>query len=175
MKIDFNLKGADAFDEMLKQLPPRVASRVANNALRAGARVMNNEAKRLVPVKTGELKASLKVRTRRPKNPAIKAVSFGVRGKEGPLAHLIEFGTSPHPIFSNQGPLSLDHNGQPVVNKEGRATYVLDKVQHPGFSPKPFIRPAGDSMASQAVDQIGKTLGTGIEREAAKLAASIKR
>src|SRR5690348_15044583 len=103
MNATFTIEGGAQLDGLLKQLPGNVARRVAGNALRAGARVIASEAKARVAKKTGELAKNIKVKTEKVTRSDQRLVSVGVGGKEGPLAHLVEFGSAPHTILPEKG------------------------------------------------------------------------
>jgi hypothetical protein len=53
--------------------------------------------------------------------------------------------------------------------KDGQE-FFRRQVEHPGQVAQPFLRPAADSKAREALRKLSETLGTGIEREAKKLA-----
>lgn len=94
----FEIKGARQMDRLLKELGPKTASRVGDQALRAGARVIVKEAKRLVPVDTGELRDSITVVTpRRRKDTDTREVQIGFKPPASRRAHLTEYGTSKDP------------------------------------------------------------------------------
>lgn len=157
MKLTVQFKGFAEFDTMLKELGPRVANRVAARALRAAGRPIVQEARTLVPIKTGALRRAIRYRTRRSRNRTLKLASVGVFGKEGPLAHIIEFGTSAHDIR--------------VTNKKVLADAVAGKffgkeVAHPGVSERPFLRPAAENKAQEAFGRMADVLGDGIITEA---------
>jgi HK97 gp10 family phage protein len=133
-RIDFDIKGADEMERLLKELGPKVAARVGDQALRAGARPIVAEAKRLVHKRTGELRKSITARIeRKRKDDDERVVLIGFKAPASRRAHLEEFGTA-----------------------HSRA--------------HPFMRPAMDSKAGEALDEIGRVMAKGITREAAKLA-----
>lgn len=132
MQITFKIRGAREMENLLKQLGPTVARRVASKALLAAAKPVVTEAKRLVPVLSGDLKRSLTSQSvRGGETSSRKAVNIGSRGF-GWRAHFLEFGT-----------------------------------KH--AAPHPFIRPAMDTRARQALFEMGRVLAVGIETEARKL------
>jgi HK97 gp10 family phage protein len=95
-KTDFKIQGAKAMEQALQALGPKAAGQVGGNAVRAGARVLVKEAKRLVPVDTGRLRDSIKVVTLKKNKRGANEVG-AVVGFEKPasrIAHLVEFGTS---------------------------------------------------------------------------------
>lgn len=140
MRVDFKIEGAKEMERVLRELGPDVANRVGRQALRAGAKVIIDEAKRLVPVDSGALRDSIAVREDRKLKASVGheiGVNIGFLKPASRRAHLIEFGTSKSPA-------------------------------------KPFMRPAMDSQAPAALDQMGKVLARGIDREAKKLAKPAK-
>ena len=161
MNVVVKIEGARELEDLLKQLPGRVASRVATNSLRAGARVIRDEAKRRVPVDTGDLQRSIKVLTGRTGTRDTRIVHIGVFGKQSPLAHIVEFGTAAHRIAARKGRV--------LAYLRGYARAYARFVKHPGAKEKPFLRPAADSQAGAAVVIIGREIGQGVEREALKL------
>lgn len=161
MKVAFRIEGAKELDDLLKQLPGRTAGRIGSNALRAGARVIRDEAKRVVPVDTGDLRDSIKVITGRADRRTQRIVHVGSFGPDSRLAHLVEFGTAVHRITAKAGKV--------LAYISGFQRVFARSVLHPGAKPQPFLRPAGDAKAREALDTMGDVLGVGIEREAAKL------
>lgn len=132
--IEFSIEGAAEMERLLRALGPAVASRVGDKALRAAARPIVAEAKRLVPVRTGRLKRSIAVASeRRRKGDNERVVLIGVKPPASRIAHLVEFGTA--------------HSAA-----------------------RPFLRPALDGKAGEALDEMGRVLAEGIETEAVKLA-----
>ncbi len=92
--IDFEMKGAKELQRLLKELGPQVASKVGDKALRAGARPIVAEAKRLVPVRTGALRRAITTAVeRRRKGQAERVIVIGFKKPHSRRAHLTEFGT----------------------------------------------------------------------------------
>lgn len=102
-KITFEIKGAREMENLLKQLGPRLASRVGDRALRAAAKPIVAEAKRLVPVKTGGLRRSITaVTSRKGARKDQRIILIGFRPPASRRAHFTEFGTvhsSPRPFM----------------------------------------------------------------------------
>ena len=134
-KVEFSIKGAKEMEALLKKLGPVVASKIGDQALRAGAKVIVAEAKRLVPVRTGKLRDSIaiKVESKRKFGVPARLVLIGFERPTSFRAHFVEFGTS--------------HSAA-----------------------KPFMRPAMDAKAGEALEEMGRVLARGLAREAAKLA-----
>lgn len=94
-RIDFDLRGAAEMERIMRQLGPRLAGKAGASALRAGAKVIQDEAKRLVPKKTRALERSIVLFTvpARRRNDDEQAVQIGFRPPVSRRAHLVEFGT----------------------------------------------------------------------------------
>ena len=141
--LTIRVEGVMDVERNLRKLPSRVQKRAIQRALRRGAKVVLVDAKRRVPVDTGLLRNSLRLRPQRGDALETGLVLFADQKRGGFHAHLIEFGTKPH---------RLKGGGM-----------------HPGTSPQPFMRPAFDSKKRKSVDIIAKAIGVEIEREAKKL------
>src|SRR3990167_281823 len=132
--VNFDIKGAAEMENLLRQLGPKVAAKVGDKALLAGAKHIVQEAKRLVQKKTGRLAKNIASQLKRNWGRVDeRVIAIGVRKPVSRIFHLIEFGTS-------------------------RA------------AAHPFMRPAMDSQAENALNEMGRVLAKGIEDEAAKLA-----
>jgi HK97 gp10 family phage protein len=128
MSVRLEWRGVKQLETALKELGPKIASRLGDGALRAGARIIVREAKRLAPKRTGELRRSIVVRVSPKRRSNERAVVIGFTKPASRRAHLIEYGTS--------------HS-----------------------APQPFIRPAMDSKANEALAAMGENLRKGIARE----------
>jgi HK97 gp10 family phage protein len=139
-----NVKGLAELQKLLDTLPAKLEANAMRAALAAGARVIRDEAKANVPVKTGTLRAGLKVSTRSRRGVVTATVKAG--GKHAYLANWIEFGTAAHFIKP----------------KTAKSLFIAglfsNGVAHPGVQPKPFMRPALDSQAGAAVVAVGEYL-----------------
>ena len=141
---DPHVKGLAELQAFLNQLPAKMEANIMRAALRQGANVVKAEAQANVPVKSGLLKAGLKVSTRNRRGTVTAAVKAG--GKHGFIAKWIEFGTAAH-FIKPKTAKSLFFAG---LFSEG--------VDHPGARPKPFLRPALDSRAQAALQAVGEAI-----------------
>lgn len=136
LKQQFKMKGLSELQSSLNKLPDKLRDNALKNASAAGARVIRNEAKRLVKVDSGTLQDSIVVvRTFKQRGRRVKlkgAVVLGIKGVARYYAHLVEFGSSKQ-------------------------------------SPHPFMRPALDSKASEALKVIAEKLAKEIAKAAKKL------
>lgn len=149
-----NISGGKQLAEFLNQLPLKIERNIMRSALRAGASVIAKEAKINAPIKSGNLKKSIRTgsNTRRGYVEAYIAAG-GRRSKDGKLkkgafyAQFIEYGTATHFIKpKNKKKLSF-------VAKDGTNVNTFS-VNHPGIQAKPFMRPALDSKGAQAVSAV---------------------
>ena len=101
----------------LRKLPEKVQKKVLVGAVRAGAKPIIKEARRIVPKRTGNLAKSIGVNKRRSKGTIVHfSVSPRRGGKyDGYYGHFVEFGTkkmAPRPFmrtaFENKGEESID-------------------------------------------------------------------
>jgi HK97 gp10 family phage protein len=114
-------------------------------ALRSGCKPILEQAKSNVPVKSGELRDTLRISSsiKKQDGKVTASVKAGgkYRGKDAYYARWIEYtGAQPHSI-----------TGRLFVNGG-----VYTRVSHPGFSAKPFMRPALDTRANDAVMAAGE-------------------
>lgn len=132
----FEVHGLQELEQALQELPLRIEKNLLRRALRQGGNVFLNEARARVPVQTGKLKRSIRVRTDNVKNGGVR-VQVSARAW---YAHMIEFGTKAHQIKAR---------GKGVLAFDGR---FVKSAQHPGAKAKPFMRPAFDGKQREAVE-----------------------
>ncbi len=113
--VEVNVEMGDVLKK-LKRLPDRVQKRVVVGAVRASAKPIIKEARRLVPKRTGNLAKSIGVNQRRTKGSLLHfSISPRRGGKyDGWYGHFLEFGTSKmtarpflRPAFENKGEESI--------------------------------------------------------------------
>lgn len=133
---EIRVKGLADLNKFLQQLPAKMEQNVLRSALRAGANVVKEEAKANVPVDSGVLRDGLKVST----NSRRGRVTANVKatGKHAFIAPWIEYGTAAHKIASKGKGLFF-------------GGLFARSVEHPGSRAKPFMRPALDAKAQEAV------------------------
>lgn len=146
-----NVRGLSELQAFLDQLPAKMEANIMRAALRQGANVVKAEAMANVPVKSGVLKAGLKVSTKSRRGVVTATVKAG--GKHAYLARWIEYGTAAH-FIKPKNARSLFFAG---LMREG--------VDHPGSAPKPFLRPALDSQAQAAVMAVGEAIKARLTRQ----------
>lgn len=134
---EVHVKGLDALQKFLDQLPAKVEKNVLRGALRAGMKTVLPVAKQNVHSVSGQLAAGLKLGTRARGGQVVAYIKAS--GPHGFLAKWIEFGTRAHNIAAKQdGWLSF-------------GGIFAKSVAHPGARARPFLRPALDQQAQAAV------------------------
>lgn len=138
---EVHIKGLKELQTFLDQLAPKMEANVVRGALRAGMKEVLADAKAGAAVSSGLLRDGLKI-SMRIKGGRVTA-SLRATGKHGYLAHWIEFGTAAHEIRP----------------KGGKSLFIAGAfssvVNHPGAKPKPFMRPALDGRANDALIAAG--------------------
>lgn len=137
MSGEVRIKGLRELNSFLQQLPPKMEKNVLRGALRAGSRVVAEEARLRAPEKTGLLRQGIKVSTGGKGGTVIAKVK--VTGKHAFIAPWLEFGTAAHAITAKKGGW-ISFGG-----------VFAKSVQHPGIQPRPFMRTALDAKAQPAV------------------------
>ena len=133
------LRGLSDLADLLEKFTGKTQRRLNLNALSAGARLIVKDAKRRVPVRTGELRDSITVR--RPRRGQTVKIGF-IQPASG-RAHIEEFGTAPR-----------------VQKKTGRSTGRA--------AAQPFLRPAIDAQFQAAFEKYGQIMFRGLLRESEK-------
>lgn len=165
--MTIRLKGGPELLRLLDELPKNLERNVIRGGLRAGAKVIQQQAKANVPVQTGQLKRAIGVGTRTAGSRISSYVKL--RGSGSYLGLFIEYGVAPHLISVAEAdkPVRNTRRGSRKVSigpinkmvKRGSLKigehFVGPMVMHPGHAPKPFLRPALDQKAEEAVNAMG--------------------
>jgi len=147
------ITGLAELQKSLAALPARIEANVVRGALKAGAQVMVEEAKRQVPVRSGQLRDSIHVSSRITKRTGKVTGNVVARARH---AHLVEFGTAAHWI-------------KPKSRKSLFVAGLLRAVvSHPGARPRPFMRPALDRGWQPAIDRFAEYADKRVAKEIEK-------
>ena len=162
------LKGGPQLLALLDQLPEKIGKNAVRAGARAAAVVLRDEARNNVRRRSGALAKALKVSSRI--NGEIVSAKVTTKGHHAFLAPFIEYGVRPHLItvaeedrptrMTRRGPAKAStkfingmvRNGSLVINGK----FVGPYVQHPGHSAFPFMRPALDTKAAEALTAMGQ-------------------
>lgn len=168
MASTVQVKGLAELERFLDQLAPKLQNNVARGGLRAGAAVIAEEAKANCPEGPastrgmerygdypGALRDSIRTGSRMQSGRPVGYVKAGgkVKGASAFYAHIVEYGAAAHGIGRKYGGLKAVAFGGMVRNS----------VWHPGMQPKPFLRPAFDAKAQEAVIAVGNYIKARLE------------
>jgi HK97 gp10 family phage protein len=145
--FSIRIEGIDEVRAALRALPEKLERNVVRGGLRAAAKIVADEAKRLVPVRRGVLQKSIRISSR-VKNGLV-TVSVKAGGKGARHAHLVELGTKPHLI--------------------GRRGFKVAAIRHPGAKPKPYMKPAFERKVRAAIDTFVDYVHRRLPKELEKL------
>lgn len=162
------LKGGPELLALLDQLPEKIGRNVVRGGARAAAVVLRDEARSNVRRRSGALAKSLKVSSR----ISGQVVSAKVRskGRHSFLAPFLEYGVDRHVITGGdaavsagtlnrtqrelKGEIKRSANNSSLLKIGGR--WVSGAVLHPGHPAFPFMRPALDNKAGEAINAMGE-------------------
>lgn len=176
----FSVKGLSELQKFLDQLPAKLEANVMRGALRSGAKIIEAAAKANVSVSppanktfggyAGALRDSIRVSARIYGGGRVTAsIKAGGKNKKTGAdvfyAKWVEFGTRPHLISVQEDEKNINIRRSVKfgrVMKESLTTinrrvlkigntFIGPTVKHPGSQPRPFMRPALDGQAQNAV------------------------
>lgn len=161
--LEIKVSGLKELERTLSQLPLDLQKKALGPSLRAGAQLILEQAQADVPRDNGELAGSLEIRTH--VDPGIGGVAEAAVIVRSPKGHLIEFGTQPHEITVESKKVLADPVERRIFGR---------KVRHPGTPARPFLRPALDTRAQDALfamrDKLRELLPGLVRRAAQRLA-----
>lgn len=167
MASEVEISGLKELDKLLKEFTPKLEANILRGALRAGAKVLLDKARENVPVDNGDLKNSLKLKTRNKRGALSATVTAG--DKKAYYAHMIEFGTGSY--YSGSGTRSK-RSAYEIKPKKSRSLFFAgifrETITHPGIRPQPFMRPAFDEGNQQALDAFKDYTKARIDKEFSK-------
>lgn len=115
------VQGAKEIEKVLDDLPDKMREKTVMNATRAGARVIRDEAKSRVPVRTGELRDAITVKTvKKSKRSGEDLVKVGFEKPTSRRAHLTEYGTVHSPAQPFMRP-AIDSAAKRAIEKIGKS------------------------------------------------------
>lgn len=145
--IEFKIDGLSDIERALDELPPKIEKNVLRGGLRAASKLIASDAKGRVHTRSGLLARSIRFGVTRTAEGLMGYIRAGyvggIRGFRVWWAHMVEHGTMAHIIRATRGKALIlgGHGGKPVK-----------EVQHPGARAHPFMRPALDERARDAVE-----------------------
>lgn len=154
------VKGLDEVLAVLSAFPVKLQNQAVRQGLTAAAAVVRDEARMRAPKDSGRMAKSIKSGSPRKIGDGIYSISIRLDGRGNNHAFLglfFEYGVLPHYITAGDGDVSARKLTQ-NVRKEGatdalkiNGKFVTGAILHPGFAARPFLRPALDIKADEAV------------------------
>jgi HK97 gp10 family phage protein len=161
------LEGAAELDKLLQALPEEIARNVARQAMLAGARVVAAEMKARCPVN-----AEVATNQKHPPGYGRKQIRARIATNRdtGQIGQIIggRFSIAAWAGVGSKGWYLKFPEWGWMLTGHGKGRHARQKIRH--IPPKPFLRPAWESSKMKALDAIGRALGAGIEKAAARLA-----
>lgn len=174
MSKQFPVKGLAELDRFLSVLPKNMQKGAYRSGLTAAAAPIRDEARLRAPRKTGAMAKSIKTGSARQNQDGTFSVTIRLEGPHAYLGIFHEYGVSPHFISagdSGKSPRLLTRaarSGQVTGDVETGALKIGDNfiaggVFHPGHAAHPFMRPALDAKADEAVKAFAAKIRAYIE------------
>jgi HK97 gp10 family phage protein len=167
---NFPVSGLREIDAYLSALPKRMETAAVRQGLTAAAAVIRDEARLRAPKGSGRLAASIKSGSARKNQDGTFSISVRTASeKQGGNDHaflglFFEYGVRPHLIArkvpgQKRGRVGLRAavgQGEKIggvlrISGEGGDRFVSGLIEHPGFRAQPFMLPALDVRADDAV------------------------
>jgi HK97 gp10 family phage protein len=146
---EINIVGGKQLAKFLAELPIKIEKNIMRSALRAGAKVVLDEAKANVAVENGDLKSSGRVSTNSKKGRVEASAKFG--NKKAWYGRFVEYGTAPHLIKGKNGGMLR------FTARDGKQVEIR-QVNHTGAKAKPYLRPALDSKAEESTRAVANKI-----------------
>lgn len=168
--MTINLKGGKELSAFLQAFPKKLANGAVRAGLVAAAAPIRDQARALAPRQTGQLAASIKTGSSRVNPDGTISITVRTDPKNNPHAFLglfFEYGTAPHFITAGDSGKSVrllnraalrDGAVSDVDSRKLRIgnSVVTGGVMHPGMAARPFMRPALDMKANEAINAFGE-------------------
>lgn len=162
MTKQFPVSGLKELDAYLSALPANMQKQAYRQALTAAAKPIRDEARLLAPKQSGKMAKSIKTGSPRQNQDGTFSVTIRLAGEHAFLGLFHEYGVAPHFISAGDSGVSARlltrsaRRGGVMGDTERQAlkigdNYISGEVFHPGHRAQPFMRPALDTRADDAV------------------------
>lgn len=148
MKLDFEIEGLAELEKQLLSLEAKVGLKTLRSASRKAMQPVLDSAKAGAKEDTGDMKASLAIRTRRPKKSKVTAVSA-------------EVGSFKRTFKNTDG-------SKRKINRQD-AKVAAQEYGVRGIPAQPFLRPALENNATAVLDIFKTELAKAIEKAVKKV------
>ena len=160
------LKGGKDLAAFLDAFPVRLQKNAVRAALTAAARPIRDQARANAPHESGKLAKAIRTGNPKVNQDGTVSVSIRLKGEHAFLGLFMEFGVAPHLIArteAGQGKVAIRKAAEGNGVVATRAMKIGDEfvsgiIHHPGFGDKPFLRPALDAKAGDAIKAFGERM-----------------
>lgn len=168
------MKGLAELNAVLDALPKNMKRNAINAGLRAGAKILQDEARARVRKRSGKVARSIKLSSPRVSEDGnsftIRVQLSERKGDAGYVGWFLEYGTRPHLIARKQarvGPAGLKAKLAKGETIKGALKigdrYVSGVISHPGAKASPFLAPAFDAKADDALKAFAGAVAAFVE------------
>jgi HK97 gp10 family phage protein len=165
------VKGLAQLDAFLSAFPQRMQKQAIRQALTAAAAPVRDEARVRAPRKSGKMAKAIKTGSPRQNQDGTFSVSIRLVGDHAYLGAFFEFGVSAHLIArtgAGQGKVAIRNAAEGKGKVSARPMKIGDRyvsgiIQHPGFAAHPFMRPALDAKADEAIQAFANKIRAYLE------------
>lgn len=172
MNKQFPVRGVRELDRFLAAFPKKLETGAYRAALTAAAAVIRDEAKMRAPRESGVLARGIKTGSPRKNEDGTFSVSVRLTGEDAYIGVFMEYGVAPHLIARKGG--RRGRAGLSAAASQGEKVggvlkigdrYVTGMISHPGHVARPFLRPALDIRADDAVKAFADRIRSFIEQK----------
>jgi HK97 gp10 family phage protein len=167
--VSWTVSGLSELNQKLRTLPEKVEKKALRSAVSAGAKVIRDDARSRIHSKKGNLVEGIRFTTSVKLGQGLAVSRIFVSKKKAFYGRFVEFGTLPHVIKGGRLARFINRNVREGIfgknqfqvrtaDSQAQALKVLgrlvEKVDHPGASPQPFMERAVEAQAQNAVTTI---------------------
>lgn len=165
------LKGGKELSAFLDAFPAKLQKGAVKAALTAAAKPIRDQARANAPKESGEMAKSIRTGSPDAGKDGRVTIRIRLKGEHSYLGTFIEYGVAPHFIRAGDAYASAR-----VLTRQVRAGGVASDVEthhlkiagkivtgavlHPGLSARPFLRPALDAKAQDAIRAFGDRISS---------------
>lgn len=162
------VKGIKETMAFLEAFPMRIQKGAVRSGLTAAAKPVRDEARLNAARASGKMAKAIKTGSPKVEEGGRVTIKVRLAGPHSFLGKFIESGVAPHLIArtgAGQGRVAVRKAFEGRGEVEGGVMKIGDDfvsgiIQHPGFAAKPFMRPALDTKAEEAVQAFAGRIRT---------------
>lgn len=171
MSRDMPVKGLRELDAYLSALPKNMQKGAYRAGLTAAAKPIRDEARNLARRSSGKMARAIKTGSARQNEDGTFSIKVALRGEHGFIGLFAEYGVKPHYIArtgKGEGRVAIRKAKEGTGTIQGGVMkigtdFVSGIISHPGHMAHPFMRPALDAKADEAVKAFADRIRAYIE------------